>query len=294
VFGGDSLVTFDGALRRVQIFEPGGAFVRSYLLETLGETGMPDKVIATAGDSTLAIRYIDFGTEVPNGIVRWPHEIVATLDLRTGGLDSVAFVPGSEASVVARPNGGYTHGRYIFGKGNEFAAGAGRIAIVSTDTFAVQVVGLDGAPFLSIRRDVQLSPATDQEFDEYVEGTVGLVFPDEEGARGDDAETFRRSLRNAPRASTLPILRSLEMDTQGNLWVERYFHPGEDPLPYMVFRSDGTWLGEVPMPSGLQRGFIAYQAPYLQIGSDFLLGVFTDEMGVQYVRMHGLVKEGGG
>jgi hypothetical protein len=293
VFGGDSLATFDRALRRVQIFGPGGEFVRSCLLESWGETAIPDKIIDLADDSTLAIRYIDFGTEVPNGIARWPHEIVTTLDLRTGRPDSVAYVPGSEASVQARPNGGYSHGQYIFGKGNEFSARAGRIALISTDTFSVRVVGVAGLPILTIRREVQPDPVTDDVFERYVEGTLGIVFPPEGTASPGDVALFRQSLFNRPRASTLPILRSVQLDAEGNVWVERDYLPGEDPPPYLVFRSDGTWLGEVAMPPALDRGFIPYQAPYFQIGSGFLLGLFKDELDVQYVRLYELVKGSG-
>lgn len=288
-FGGDSLVTFDSALRRIQIFSPDGEFVRSQVLETMGEARIPDKVIGLM-DNALAIRYLDFGTEVPNGIVRWPHEIVARLDLDTGRLDSLARVPGSEASVVQRPNGGYSHGVFVFGKGNEFSVSRDRLALVSTDTFSVRMLDPDGQPLLTLRREVEALPVTNQVVQQYVEGAMAVVFPPGSGASEEDMRLFRQNLYDRPRATTLPVLRSIHLDTEGNLWVEPEFLPGETPPPWQVFRSDGTWLGAVTMPPDLDRGFIAYQAPCLQIGSDFLLGVFTDEMGVEYVRMYDLVK----
>jgi hypothetical protein len=289
-FHGDSLVTFDSALRRVQVFGPEGEFARSYLVESPLETAMPDKVIDVADSTVLAIRFIDFGSEIPNGIVRWPHELVATMDLRTGRIDSMAYLPGSEASVEARPNGRYSHGRYIFGKGNEFSAQAGRIATLSTDTFAVNLLGLDGSPLLIIRREGEPAPATDGEFGRYVDGVLDLVFPEGRDASPDDMERFRQGLFNEPRASTLPILRSAQLDAEGDVWVERYYHPGEELPPYLVFGPDGTWLGEVAMPPGLDRGFIPYQAPSFQIGADFILGVWKDELDVQYIRLYELVK----
>lgn len=290
VFQGDSLATFDSALRRIQIFGPDGAFVRSYLVESMMETAMPDKVIDIVGSSLLAVRFIDFGSEIPSGIVRWPHELVATMDLRTGHVDSVSYLPGFEASVDAHPDGRYTHGRYIFGKGNEFSAKAGRIATISTDTFSVNILGLDGSPFLKIRMEREPAPATGEEFARYVEGVLDLVFPENREAAPEDVERFRKSLQDSPRSSTLPILRSIQLDAEGNVWVERYFHPGEVPPPYLVFGSDGRWLGEVGVPPGLDRGFIPYQAPSLQIGSDFFLGVWKDELDVQTVRLYELVK----
>jgi hypothetical protein len=289
VFGSDSLVTFDSALRRIQIFGPDGEFVRSQVLETMGEARIPDKVIGLM-ENALAIRYLDFGTEVPNGVVRWPHEIVALLDLDTGHLDSLAWVPGSEASVVQRPNGGYSHGVFVFGKGDEFSACWDRVALVSTDTFSVRMLDAQGRPFLTVRRNVGTPPVTNQVVEQYVEGTMGVVFPPESGASEEDMRLFRQNLYDRPRAATLPVLRSIHLDVEGNLWVEPDFLPGEPAPPWQVFRSDGTWLGAVTMPPDLDRGFIAYQAPYLRIGPDFLLGIFTDEMGVEYVRMYGLVR----
>jgi hypothetical protein len=93
-----------------------------------------------------------------------------------------------------------------------------------------------------------------------------------------------------PALTTLPLLRSVQLDAEGNVWVERYHILGGEAKPFEVFASDGTWLGAVEMPKGFHRGYIAYQAPYYHIGSDFLLGVWQDELEVQYVRLYGLEK----
>lgn len=255
------------------------------------ETAIPDKAVDVASESGLVIRFIDFGPEVPDGIVRWPHELLVTMDLSTGGLDSIAYLPGAEAVVEAHPNGGYSHGRYIFGKGYEYSAEANRIAYISTDTFAVHVLDGNGRPLLEIRRKAEPKPATEEDLERYLEGVLAIVFPEGSDPAPEDVQRFRQSTLNAPRASTLPILRSVKLDAEGNLWVEPYFHPGEDPPPYLVFRADGTWLGEVAMPPGFNRGFISYQAPGFQIGSDFILGVWQDELDVQYVRLYGLTKD---
>ena len=132
---------------------------------------------------------------------------------------------------------------------------------------------------------------TNQVVEQYVEGTMDVVFPPRSDASEEDMRLFRQNLYDRPRATTLPVLRSIHLDAEGNLWVEPDFLPGDPAPPWQVFRADGTWLGTVTMPPDLDRGFIAYQAPYLQIGPDFLLGIFTDEMGVEYVRMYGLVKD---
>ena len=84
----------------------------------------------------------------------------------------------------------------------------------------------------------------------------------------------------------LPVLRSIHIDTTGHLWLQPYFVAGAEPPPFEVHAPDGSWLGSVSVPPGLQRAFVQYQAPYMEIGEDYILGVWTDELDVQYVRMY--------
>ena len=101
------------------------------------------------------------------------------------------------------------------------------------------------------------------------------------------ADARRPEWRDRPRAETLPVLRSLHVDAAGNLRVERYFGPGVEPSPFEVYAPDGTWLGSVSMPPGLDRGA---RAPRLEIGDDHVLGVWRDAQGVEYVRLYRLDK----
>jgi len=76
------------------------------------------------------------------------------------------------------------------------------------------------------------------------------------------------------RASTLPFLRSVYIDLEGNCWLEP-FSPGGSTTPFHLFSRDGTWLGEVSLPPGHHRndgpGGIR-GAPSFQIGDDYVLG----------------------
>lgn len=89
----------------------------------------------------------------------------------------------------------------------------------------MKVVGLDGSQEMIIRREVQPEPATDRQLDRYAEGVLCLVSPEGSDPSSEDVGRYRRSLLSTPRASTLPILRSVKLDTEGNVWVEMYFHP---------------------------------------------------------------------
>lgn len=82
----------------------------------------------------------------------------------------------------------------------------------------------------------------------------------------------------------LPVFSALRSDTIGNLWVRRYDpeHELQTMPDWDVFGIEGEWLGVVRMPPGLR---------IVEIGSDYVLGLVTDTLGVQSVRLHRLHKQ---
>jgi hypothetical protein len=84
-----------------------------------------------------------------------------------------------------------------------------------------------------------------------------------------------------PLPETMPAYRQFLVDDEGNLWVAEYKRRGEQPS-WAVFDPEGQFLGNVDTPAD---GRVSH------IGSDFVLGIWDDEMDVQQVRMYRLVKE---
>jgi len=54
---------------------------------------------------------------------------------------------------------------------------------------------------------------------------------------------------------------------------------------FQVFDPSGRWLGGLELPVGGQ---------VTEIGSDYLLGIWTDDLEIQSIRMYGLNKPTGG
>ena len=92
-----------------------------------------------------------------------------------------------------------------------------------------------------------------------------------------------------PRDLPMPVYGALLADAPGNVWVKDY-DPARDNLwtggrpwgeggLWRVFDIQGRQLASVPMPHDLVP---------LEIGVDYVLGLRRDELGVQYVRLHGL------
>lgn len=292
---GDSLVTYDGALLRAQLFDPQGRLARTYRVaitegEAAGAAIVADKAVGVV-DGVLVVRFIEYGDRVPNGVVRWPLERLAALDLADGAGRSLIVLPGAEADVRAGVEGGYSHGAYVFSKGPEYGAAAGRVAVIDTEAWSVRLTSPhDGATAAVFRRDVDPRAVTAALFDLHLDGIVEIAIADPDQAPAEDVERFRARWRDTPRAPRLPVLRSIHVDGTGHLWLQPYYVAGAEPPPFEIHAPDGTWLGSVTLPPGLHRAFIQYQAPYMEIGDDYVLGVWTDELDVQYVRMYRIDK----
>ena len=94
-------------------------------------------------------------------------------------------------------------------------------------------------------------------------------------------------------SETHPAHHGFLVDRSGYLWVLRYnprrFDNGRIPPPIFdetsswdIFDPQGIWLGLVHTPPR----FVLYE-----VGEDYLLGMWRDELEVEYVQMYGLVRE---
>lgn len=71
------------------------------------------------------------------------------------------------------------------------------------------------------------------------------------------------------------------VDRIGNLWVRAYQAPGDEYRTWHVFTADGAWLGAVTFPDRFSP---------LEIGDDFVLARFGDELDVEHVQIRELIK----
>ena len=283
---GDSLVTYDWVLMRIQVFDPDGRLVRTLRAELPSDIAgaggsAPDRAVGMV-DGRLVVRFVEMADVATLGIVRWINYRLVALDLGDGSATSLIVVGGEEVDLQRREDGSLTDGRYVFFNLPEFGAAAGPVAVIDSEAWRVRLISpLDGSIQRIVRREMAPREATDEIYEAHIEGIVGMV-------AAEEADFVRSMWREYPRARTLPVLRSVHVDAAGHLWLAPYYIAGAEPPPFEVFAPDGTWQGTVALPPGLERGFIQYQAPYMEIGTDYVLGVWRGELGVQYVRMYRL------
>ena len=99
-----------------------------------------------------------------------------------------------------------------------------------------------------------------------------------EGQRAERRRELRERYQDVPLPETHPAFITAMADDLDYLWVREYNLPGEGgPIPlWTVFDPQGRVLGFVETPAGL--------GDIYEIGEDYILGLATDEFGVEYVQ----------
>jgi hypothetical protein len=95
----------------------------------------------------------------------------------------------------------------------------------------------------------------------------------------------REMLSETPVPDVFPPYGALETDALGYLWVADYSRPGEESSMWTIFDADGRLSGQVTAPPGVS---------ILEIGADYLLGVYRDELGVEYLHQYAVRRPGNG
>ena len=145
----------------------------------------------------------------------------------------------------------------------------------SGDSYEIEHFDKEGSLRHSYRRPIENMEVTDADVDGYKRDQI-------ENADDETQRQISEVLVDAiPFPETFPAYRDLVVDAEGNLWVGMYRKPGDNQPRWTVFDPSGRMLGEVHTP----EDFTIYQ-----IGQDFVLGRWTDELDVQHVVMYDLLK----
>lgn len=281
---GDSVVTFDRGLDRLQVFGPDGGVSRTVPMKS-SWSGFTARDVIGLSERNLVVTFSDYRGEMPVGVVRWPGVRIATWSLDDGSVRELTAVPGGEQHIRRLSGGRVLYTGYEFGKGPRWTVMSGHLAVVDTEVFSIRSVSVeDGSTTAILRRNDPVQEVTSEHVDAYIESMVRRNI-EYGGYSREAAEASLPAWRELPMAPTLPILESIHLDAAGNLWVERYSLPGTPVPPFEVYSADGTWLGRVAMPSRLTLGIAG-----LEIGEDYVLGVWRGEQDVEQVRMYRLRK----
>jgi hypothetical protein len=80
---------------------------------------------------------------------------------------------------------------------------------------------------------------------------------------------------------SLPAQARLLVDSERNIWEQRFNMPPDSLDTFAIFDSTGVWQGRITMPPRFRVS---------DIGKDYVLGIWLNEDDVQFVRMYKLIK----
>lgn len=266
--GADSLAVIDFGLFRISVFDEGGDFARSFrIAEGSPELPFPDGLFAD-GTFLTSVHEADAPDYQELGWFRGQNEY-RRYDREGKLLGSLALLPGEEYYRGTHPDGsGFTYSPNHAVR-PWAAAGADTWFYGSGDRFQIEERSASGELLRILRLERERRPMPE----EVAEARIDA----QEGSSGSSSP-----LRSLSMPEFLPTHEWILVDRVGNVWMSEYVVLDEEPR-WQVFDCDGRWLGQVAMPRG---------GRVTDIGDDYLLGVWRDDMDVETVRLYELRKPG--
>jgi len=281
---GDSIVTGDAAIGRFQVFDPQGRYTRGMsATEVGGGVWGVNAAGVTARGQIVATQYGPPTTRGKEEPERTPYPLLL-LDATWTRWDTLAVLRGPGQLIRATERGVTMEG-VTYGGQSDASAGDDVVAAVDTDVLGFQL--FRGEKLVSVLRVAQAPvPVTPDLLARYAEEAMSL-WP--AGMTDEARNAFRQRVMTGPHGASLPLVVSVEVDAIGRVWLNRGRQPGEHRESFAVFVPDGEWLAEISMPPGLDRGTTGSNGPGMDIGRDYILGVWRDELGMETVRMYRIV-----
>lgn len=227
------------------------------------------------------VRYLSDGgmvVEIPVpdyeavGLARYPTVLVL-FDLEGTRGDTIGWTPGWEEYtndvLSAAP---------LFGKSSVFDTDGDRIFVGSSDHMQIEELNTSGDTVRILRiPDYPLTLTAEQV---RAERNARLDIPLPPGVT-ELPPFFVGAVEDMPSPETRPAYADILVDPTGTIWLRPFRGMSESsaPEPWLVFGSNGDWLGSVEIPENFR---------VMDIGVDEILGVWTDELGVEHPQVRHL------
>jgi len=269
---GDSLWVYDYGTRRFTVLTAQGDFVR---VLALGATLSAPNAVGRLADGSFTVNEqwsSSLQSEWQPGLTRGTTAVTRLL-ADGSAFDTVATVLGREV-FLSDENGRAVMSAPLFARASSATVSGNRVFLGSQETFEILRYSPEGDLLQIIRVPNADLSITQEEVDLVIERELARV-PE---SRHPMVRTHLQSMEMPP---TRPAYGRLHVDQEGNLWAAE---PTRYPYParfWTVFDPEGQLLGEVVMPDRFRLQ---------QAGPDWVLGVWCDELDVEYVTLHRLRK----
>jgi len=267
----DTILVLDVEGQRISFFDSEGHFGRSVRLEPNAENPAPFPVGFFADGSFLATKGLfQLGGDPPAPRVERRQEPLFLIpsDGRTGTV--IGAYPVEAVIVPSGPNRGLERRGRPFGRKTVFAAAADRFYVADNETYEVQVYSITGELTHLIRKQTASIPLDASDIQAYEDSVLAVV-------SSADRPQMRRIFANLPPSpETYPAYApEIHVDGDMNLWVRESTRRGDRRALWSVFSSHGHLLGTLEMPP----------VKVLDIGFDYVIGLWRDDYDVEYVKL---------
>jgi len=287
---GDTLIAYDFLPAMVSWFLTDGTFLESKRITATDHTAGRDMfpfgylldagyAIGTSSPDLKALDFTDGLTRLPRPLWRFRLDGSEFIDL--------AQYDGRE-TVIERSGSTTRYTTYPFGKNTALTTSRNAIYVAPTEAYSVYVYDADYRLRRIVRRPFTAPRTTGGDMARWVDAQIAFFDPTPE-----EEPEFRASSGQLDYAPTMPAFKSMSVDQIGNLWVEEW--PGSifEAGDFTVFDPDGRWLGHVELPEGRAPDLLPF-GPWLEIGADYVLGVWKDAFDVDQVRLYWIRKPDSG
>ncbi len=282
VSAADSVLVWDNAFYRVSRFDSAGAFAsaqsvdRGWIAKAIDPPLYPGSADLLP-DGQLVVRLVE-KTLLKGGpaAASRPRSGALKVSVDLSRIDTLMFVAGIEQVSVDAPWGQASVVPPL-AKRTVTAVGAtkARTCIGEQEGPEVVCFGPDASRTI-VRWASEPAPVTEREIATWRDTTVAQY------TQKLSRDAALQVLNQVPAPTSRPPYARILLDRAGNLWVESGRANGTAPetMDYFVFNPTGAWLGVVALPP----------IEVLEIGDDYVLGIYRDELDIQYLQVHELVK----
>ena len=275
--GSDTLVVLDNENRRISFMHPDEGFLGSVPVSEeisgfpVAQGVFEDGTVVAGGGFFFSF---DDG-ELQGGLSRSPTSFRSIA--RDGSLATdFGEHPGLEMFMWVRESS--MRAQLIpFGRRTIAAVSADRLYLGTQDSYEIRAYDPSGSLMSIIRLDQEPRPVTSSDEAEYVEERLEDI--DDPGQLAER----RSAIEEMGMPKTMPAYANLTADALGHLWVMEYNSPRDDTPVYTVFDAEGKLVGRLPLPD---------RFGVIEIGSDYVLGTYTDDLDVEYLRLYRLSRRG--
>lgn len=254
---GDTIVTTDIVGSRVSQFSVDGTFLRSFRFAGLiyrsacGPTG----------------RFVHYGWESAKDMQSGAYRALVPFWITRA--DSAPGVQLGRFTGSER----YDNRPLPLGKEPRVAAGRTQVYVALADSVFIRRFTFEGKELPALR--LPSSPVTSTAADVNAAKEWEVALLGEKSRKIVEADYAR-----IPHAKTLPATRDILVDSDDNLWVQRYPRAGVPTVRWDVFAPTGAAIASIQLPTVLDL---------YEVGRDYVLGRYIDpDAGIPEVRSYRL------